>query len=147
MRKNISNDQELAAYLRPMWRWFDAIQNDFAARADWCVKPYDQANHPPVVKLAHALYLKVRPGDRVSLSAKGTTDPDADPLTCRWWQYEQVDTYGGKVEIENARRQEAVLTVPKDAGEGKTIHIICEVTDDGTPPLTRYQRIIASIGK
>jgi hypothetical protein len=145
MRKNIPNDQELAAYLKPMWRWFDAIQNDFAARADWCVKPYDQANHAPVVKLAHALDLKVRPGDRVSLSAKGTTDPDGDELAYRWWQYKEADTYEGAIDTANAGKQNASFVVPNDTGEGMTIHIVCEVTDSGTPPLTRYQRVVAVI--
>ena len=145
MRENIPNDQELAAYLKPMWRWFDAIQNDFAARADWCVKPYDQANHPPVVKLAHALDLRVRPGQKVSLSAQGTSDPDGDALTYRWWQYNEVDTYDGALDIANAGKQNAAFTVPGDAGPGDTVHIICEVTDDGTPPLTRYQRVVVEI--
>jgi pectate lyase len=145
MRENIPNDRELAAYLKPMWRWFDAIQNDIAARADWCVKPYDQANHPPVVKLAHALDLKVRPRDRVSLSAKGTTDPDADTLIYRWWQYQEADTYGGAVEIENADHQQAALTIPNNVGDRETIHIICEVTDAGSPPLTGYQRVVVTI--
>ncbi|MCM2370148.1 DUF1593 domain-containing protein [Aporhodopirellula aestuarii] len=31
-----------------IFRWREAFQNDFAARMDWCVKPYDQANHNPV---------------------------------------------------------------------------------------------------
>lgn len=144
-RKNIADDPELFAYLKPMWRWIDALQNDFAARADWCVKPYHQANHPPSVKLAHAVDLTGRPGDRVSLSAKGTTDPDGDALTYRWWQYQEADTYDGRVEIEDADQREAALTVPKDAGRGRTIHIICEVTDSGTPPLTRYQRVVLTV--
>jgi hypothetical protein len=144
-REEIANDQALMAYLKPMWRWIDALQNDFAARADWCVKPYDQANHPPVVVLDHALDLKVKPGDRVSLSAKGTTDPDGDELTCRWWHYRQADTYDGTIDIVNAGKQDASFKVPHDAGKGKTIHIICEVTDTGTPQLTRYQRVVAEI--
>jgi hypothetical protein len=147
MRENIPNDQELAAYLKPMWRWFDAIQNDFAARADWCVKPYDQANHAPVVKLAHALDLKVRPGQKVSLSAKGSADSDGDALTYRWWQYQEVDTYEGAIDIVNAGKQDASFTVPEGGGKGKTIHIICEVTDNGTPRLTRYQRVIVDVNK
>jgi hypothetical protein len=81
----------------------------------------------------------------VSLSAKGTTDPDEDALTYHWWQYEEADTYAGAVAIEKADRQEAALTVPKDASNGKTIHFICEVTDVGTPPLTRYQRVVVEI--
>jgi hypothetical protein len=145
MRKNIPNDQKLAAYLKPMWRWFDAIQHDFAARADWCVKPYDQANHPPEVKLAHNLDLRVRAGDSVPLSATGTTDPDGDALTYRWWQYQAADTYGGAIKIRDAGKQDASFTVPSDAAEGETIHVICEVTDAGTPPLTRYQRVIVTV--
>ncbi len=132
-------------YFKPMWRWTDALQNDFASRADWCVKPYDQANHPPVVKLAHALDLKVRPGQKVALSASGTTDPDGDALTYRWWQYQQADTYEGAIDIVNARKQNASFTVPGHGGKGKTIHIICEVTDAGTPALTRYQRVVVEI--
>ena len=73
--------EQRSAYFKPLWRWTDVLQNDFAARADWCVKPYNQANHPPVVKLAHALDLKARPGTTLKLSAKGTTDPDGNKLT------------------------------------------------------------------
>ncbi len=137
--------QQMHEYFKPLVRWTDAIQNDFAARADWCVNSYDQANHPPSVKLAHGLDLKVRPGENVPLSAEGTTDPDDDALTYHWWQYQQADTYDGSVEIESAGQQNASLTVPADAKRGETMHIICEVTDDGTPPLTRYQRIVVRV--
>ena len=92
LKKEIPNDAELIAYLKPQWRWIDALQNDFAARADWCVKPYAEANHPPVVKLAHARDLSVRPGEQISLSAEGTTDPDGDTLSYRWWQYHEADS-------------------------------------------------------
>jgi hypothetical protein len=147
LRKNISNDSELTDYLKPQWRWIDAIQNDFAARADWCVKSREQANHPPVVKLAHPLDMKVRPGQKVSLSAKGTTDPDGDALSFHWWQYREAgrDPYLGNVEIENARQMDAALAIPADAKPGHTLHVICEVTDNGTPPLTRYQRAVMSV--
>jgi hypothetical protein len=144
-RKNITNDRALFEYLKPMWRWIDALQNDFAARADWCVKSYEQANHPPVVKLAHAWDMKVRPGNRVSLSAKGTSDPDGDELTYQWWQYYEVDTYDGTIEIRDAGKQDASFTVPDDAGIGKTIHIICEVKDTGRPQLIRYQRVVVDV--
>jgi hypothetical protein len=145
MRKNIPDDQALMTYLKPMWRWIDALQNDFAARADWCMKPYEQANHPPVVKLAHDRDMKVQSGDRVSLSAKGTTDPDGDELTYRWWQYKEADTYDGTIEIKGVGKKKASFTVPTDAAKGETIHVICEVTDTGTPPLTRYQRVVIEI--
>jgi len=145
LKKKIPNDPELTAYLKPQWRWIDVIQNDFAARADWCVKSYEEANHPPVVKLAHPLDMKVRPGNKVSLSARGTTDPDGDELAFHWWQYPEAGSYDGSIEIRDAGKQDASFTVPGDAGAGKTIHVICEVTDAGTPRLTRYQRVIVEV--
>jgi hypothetical protein len=147
LSKEIPNDAELIAYLEPQWRWIDALQNDFAARADWCVKPYDQANHPPTVKLANALDIKVRLGEKVSLSAKGTTDPDGDKLTYKWWRYEEADTCRGSVNIEGSGEQDASLTVPAEAKAGETIHLICEVRDAGAPPLTRYQRVVLTIAR
>ena len=76
-----------------MWRWSPALQNDFAARADWCVKSFDEANHPPVIKLAHALDIGAKPGKTIELSARGTSDPDGDELSYTWWQYHEADTY------------------------------------------------------
>ena len=132
-------------YFKPIWRWLDAVQNDFAARADWCVKPYANANHHPVVKLAHACDLNAKPGATVTLSAKGTTDPDGDALSYRWWQYAEADTYEGAVVMDNPKSIATSLTVPKDAQPGQTIHAVCEVTDDDTPPLTRYQRVVITV--
>jgi hypothetical protein len=123
----------------------EAFQNDFASRADWCVKSYEEANHPPVVVLEHAADLEVRPGAKVKLSARGTSDPDGDKLTYRWWQYGEADSYDGTVDIKDTEKQEASFIVPNDASAGITIHIVCEVTDSGTPPLTRYQRVVAVI--
>jgi len=130
------------SWSKPIWRWSQAFQNDFAARADWCVKSYDQANHPPAVKLAHKLDLKARPGRTVQLNAENTTDPDGDKLSYNWWQYREPGSYKGKVTIHDATKPNAWFKMPTDAGPGQTIHTICEVTDNGTPPLTRYARVI-----
>jgi hypothetical protein len=130
---------------KSLQRWVDDANRDFQARMDWCVKDFKEANHPPVVKLAHAHDLKVRPGESVSLSAKGTTDPDGDEVVFHWWQYREAGSYDGIIEIRDAGKQDASFTVPGDAGKGKTIHIICEVTDTGTPRLTRYQRVIVTV--
>jgi hypothetical protein len=145
LRKEFSNDEILTEYFKPQWRWIDAIQNDFAARADWCVQSYEEANHPPVVKLAHARKLSVKPGETVQLSAQGAHDPDGDQMDYRWWQYKEVDSYAGTVEIQDTENQDASFIVPADAGKGETIHVICEVTDHGAPPLTRYQRVVLAI--
>ncbi|MCJ8164065.1 DUF1593 domain-containing protein [Pontibacter sp. E15-1] len=128
----------------PQTRWIDVLQQDFAARADWCVLPYKEANHAPTVALRHPQDLVVKPGQKITL--RGTaTDPDGDALRYRWWQYEEVDTYTGKVAIKHQDRQKASFTVPKDARKGETIHLILEVKDSGTPSLTRYRRVIATV--
>lgn len=145
LRQGIENDTLMRQYLKPMWRWIPVIQNDFAARADWCLKSYEEANHPPVVVLGHANELKAKPGDTINLSAQGTNDPDGDELSFCWWQYEEADTYNGSIEIRDAEKQDASFIVPDDAGKGETIHVICEVTDAGTPPLTRYQRVVVTV--
>lgn len=140
-------EEKRSEYFKPMWRWSAAMQNDFAARADWCVKSYKEANHAPEVALAHAADLKTLAGDVVCLSAKGTKDPDGDKLTYRWWQYTEASTYSKSLVIRNADKQSASLTIPDDMKKGDMIHLICEVTDDGRPCLTRYQRVIITIAE
>mgnify|MGYP003667728648 CR=1 FL=1 len=138
----VSNNEVYKTYFKPMWRWSDALQNDFAARADWCVKPFGGANHPPMVKLKNALNRSGKPGSVVKLDAAGTTDPDGDQLSFSWWQYQEVDTYPKAVSVKNATTSKASFVIPVDAQRGDTIHIICEVKDAGSPSLTRYQRVV-----
>lgn len=140
-----TSEEQRLEYFKPLWRWTDALQNDFAARADWSVASYEEANHPPSVAVAHSLHLKASPGAELALSAEGTSDPDGDELAFLWWQFQEADSYDGSIEINDANSQRASLTVPADAGEGETIHVIIEVTDNGTPALTRYQRVIVEI--
>jgi len=140
-----STSEAFKEYFKPIWRWSDAFQNDFAARAEWCVKPFKDANHPPVVQLANALDIKAKPGSKIQLSAKGTTDPDGDQLSYTWWEYKEADTYGGVIDIQNADQRDASFKVPEDAAPGETIHVICEVKDNGTPQLTRYQRVVVTV--
>lgn len=139
-----------------IWRWRDAYQNDFAARMDWTIKEYDKANHPPVVNIDNTTKLVAKKGDKITLSAKGSSDPDGDVLSYKWFFYEEAGTLGvasarsgQPMEIQNFDQPEASFMVPKsrvmpDTG---TMHIILAVTDHGTPRLTRYQRVIISIEK
>jgi hypothetical protein len=130
---------------KPLWRFIIPIQEDFAARMQWTAVPnYEDANHAPVVKLAHAEDLKVKAGSNVKLDASPTYDPDDDELTFRWWVYAEAGNYGEPVEVQDARLPKAQLTVPADA-TGKTIHVICEVQDKADPPITRYRRVILSV--
>jgi hypothetical protein len=134
-----------------IWRWRQAYQNDFAARMDWTVKPYAEANHPPVARLNHAAELRAKSGERVTLSAKGSSDPDGNPLSYEWFYYGEPGTLamqngrtGAPLPIENAKQMEAAFVAPK-VTKPETMHIILAVTDQGTPALTRYQRVIVTI--
>lgn len=128
----------------PQTRWIEALQEDFAARADWCVKSVGEANHPPLVNLAHAKHLEGRPGSTINL-AVNISDPDGDASSCRWWQYEEVDSYKGKIQIMNSGKVSSSFEIPRDARPGDTFHVIAEVTDNGKPKLTRYRRVIVTV--
>ena len=130
-------------------RWRTAYQNAFEARMDWCVRPFDQANHEPVVVLngdrtRKVIEIAADPGGEVKLNAQGSSDPDGGKLAFRWWLYREPSRYRGQLAIRGADAEQAAIAVPGDA-QGKQLHIILEVTDDGKPPLTAYRRAIIQV--
>lgn len=138
-----------------VWRWRAAFQNDFVARMDWTTKKCGQANHPPVPRLGMPASITAKPGQRVDLSAAGSSDPDGDALSYDWFVYEEAGTRsmsnnvsGVKLPVNDADQPKAWLTVKTDRvvppGTG-TIHVILAVTDHGTPRLTRYKRVIINV--
>lgn len=125
------------------WRWIPAAQNDFAARMDWCVKPYEEANHPPEVTLEGESHRVVKPGENVSLKARAS-DPDGDRLASSWWQYADADSAEASISISNGDTlDDASFEVPNEPG--KQVQVILEVSDDGSPALVGYRRIIFEI--
>jgi hypothetical protein len=140
----VETDSNYRHYFEPIWRWSDAFQNDFAVRADWCVKSWNEANHPPEIWLAHAAELKAKPGATVQLSGR-VQDVDFDWLTGKWWVYRDASTYTGNVVIQAPGESNTSITVPADAVSGQTIHVIWEVSDSGKPSLTRYQRVVITV--
>jgi hypothetical protein len=136
-----------------IWRWRQAYQNDFAARMDWTIKPVTGANHPPVPALAHADRLAVKAGERVTLSAMGSTDPDGNSLSYEWFYYPEPGTLtvatgrsGAPLTIEHSNERDAAFVAPKNYFKPGTMHIILAVSDNGMPALTRYRRVIVSVG-
>ena len=122
-----------------------AAQNDFAARMRWSVTPtYAGANHEPTVTIQGLARIPTRPGEAVRLAA-AVSDPDGDTVVVRWWRWKDVDTYPGDVTLSGRTGLETHLQVPNDATPGQTIQLVLEATDNGTPPLTSYQRVILSL--
>lgn len=125
------------------WRWVPAAQNDFAARMDWCVKEYKDANHPPIAQLTGSPRRVVNVGETVTLAATAT-DPDGNQLRSKWWQYADADSATTTVAIEHCDSLESASFITPDE-PGRQVHIILEVTDNGSPPLVGYQRLILDI--
>lgn len=127
-----------------IWRWREAYQHDFFARMDWCVKSFEEANHPPLPKLNHSGKIEVKSGMKVQLSAQGSTDPDNDSLTYNWMYYREPGSFQGVIDIEGKNNEQAYFVAPQ-VTEPKTLHFILQVRDTGKPELTRYKRIIVTI--
>lgn len=124
--------------------FYAATFNNFAARMDWAKD--GTGNRNPVVKIDEDLTLKIltktpKAGERVTLDASGSFDPDHNNLSFIWWVLSDAGTYKQAVGIRGRDQSKATLDVPVNSA-GKTIHVICEVTDDGSPSLTSYRRVI-----
>ncbi len=124
-------------------RWAADLQNDFRARLDWCVQPKDKANHAPLPQLSTPSQVNAKPGEKLTCSGAASTDPDGNALTFQWIAYPETGTYQKPVTFE-AKDAGLTLAVPADAA-GKTMHFILRVSDDGTPPLARYRRLVVEV--
>lgn len=127
--------------------FYPAIFANFAARMDWAKA--GKGNRNPIVvvngkKGLDAIRLKARAGQTVALDAARSYDPDGDALSYKWWVMPESGSYPGEVVVNDATKQQATLTLPADAA-GHTIHVICEVADNGEHTLTAYRRVIITV--
>jgi len=128
-----------------LWRWRDDFQNDFAARMDWCIKSYEDANHPPVITLSHPEKITVKSGQGFGLDAFGTTDPDGDSHSFLWFNYPEAGTYKNPIKIEGSENSHGAYIIAPKVDTEETAHFIVRVTDKGEPPLASYKRVIVTI--
>jgi hypothetical protein len=147
-----------------IWRWREAFQRELAARVDWTVEPYAKANHNPSVTVngeggTAAIYLDAVVGQPVTLDAGSSRDPDGHGLQYRWFHYPEAGFVPGQnlaaVAISRGDGARVVVTptaacrpdwLPTNApcGEG-VAHVILAVTDEGSPALTSYRRIVLKV--
>ncbi|HEY3706677.1 MAG TPA: nucleoside hydrolase-like domain-containing protein [Terracidiphilus sp.] len=146
-----------------IWRWREAFQNDFAARMDWTTNDFAHANHNPQVVVnrnpgAGPVEVEATAGQTITLDAAGSRDPDGQSLQYHWFLYPEAGLMGfrgadvslagedgpvAKVTVNSPCRAPWLPLIPCK-GEG-VMHIILAVTDNGSPRLTSYRRIILTV--
>ena len=130
-------------------RWRSGFQNDFQARMDWCVSPYEGVNHKPHAVVIsddsnEILYVDANAGEKLSFSALESYDLDGGSLYFSWWTYPEAGSNLQCPMIDDYMSPEVSFVVP-EGESGTDMHLILEVTDDGQPPLTSYRRIVIRI--
>ncbi len=148
-----------------IWRWRNAYENDFAARMAWTIQPPAQSNHAPIVIVnghdgTMPIFLDAEIGKPILLDAAGTHDPDsAQSLTYHWFHYAEAggtNTNLAAISLSGADTSKATVlaTAPCRAawipnlipcvGAG-TAHLILAVSDNGSPAMTSYRRIVLTV--
>ena len=142
-----------------VWRWRAAFQSDFLMRMNWSVSPrFADANHAPKLVVngvggSAPLVIPACPGATVQLSSAGSSDPDGQPLTFRWWLYgEPGSNYFARPALASDTGPQSAVTIkPWTQPAGfplapiERAHIILEAQDTAANPVVRYRRVVFEI--
>ncbi|MHA8064603.1 DUF1593 domain-containing protein [Aquirufa aurantiipilula] len=122
-------------------RWLIALQQDFAARADWCIKDFKDANHAPQITVREGMKVYAKAGQQISLNLLAV-DPDKQAVALCAWPYKEAGSGAADIQISGNK---AMVKIPNTAKAGETYHVIIEGKDNGTPALTGYRRVVVNI--
>ena len=116
--------------------------NDFMARMQWADEGKGNRN-PLVIINKHQgpspLVIQAKAGETIRLDASKSKDPDGNTIQFLWWQQKEMGR--ATLTIDHAEKSVINVSIPANAA-GQTLHLICEVSDDGPFHLKSYQRII-----
>ena len=124
-------------------RWREGYQLDFAGRMKWSVTPkYDAVLNGDRSKCV--VRIAAKRGDKVALSAEGSSDPDGDAIAYEWSIYREAGTLaGGDIRADGAHAVLDLSAIPE--GASGSLHVILRVRDSGTPTLFAYRRAIVEV--
>jgi hypothetical protein len=147
-----------------IWRWRTDFQNDFAGRMSWTVSDFAHASHNPLVVVngqagAAPIEIDLKIDQPLVLDAAGSTDPNGRALHFHWFHYAEAGIADGNrstvtlagADLPHAEVAATAVCAPAwlpglipCKGDG-VAHIILAVTNDGSPPMTSYRRIILHV--
>lgn len=124
--------------------FYPATFKNFVARMDWAKE--GAGNRNPIIILneddsLEPLHIEEKAIGSIKLDASKSYDLENDELSFKWWTVPEASSYKKEITIANASDSKITIDLPSDLSQ-KSIHIICEVTDNGSPNLTSYRRII-----
>jgi len=122
-------------------RWLIAAQEDFAARADWCIKSFKEANHAPQITVKEGMNMNAKAGAILTLHVT-SRDPDGNEVKLKVWPYPEAGSGKADATLSDGR---ITVKIPAEAKKGDTFHVVVEGTDTGSPALTRYRRVVITL--
>lgn len=130
-------------------RWRLAFQRDFMARLDWCVESYGDANHNPVVSVngnmgKNPMEINAEVGEQLAFDASDSIDPDNDSLSFDWFFYNELSQTDCLPVTLESDGEKCIVEIPSRLS-GRSLHLILEVRDNGTPSLSSYRRIVVHV--
>lgn len=148
-----------------MWRYVADIQNDFAARANWCsAGSREAAEHAPLVRIREGRDIAAAPGQTITLHAEGTS-PDgrevhysfricreasnmtgADALADRQMQALQEGLRNDSIDPNMGQAGDSFrITIPENAQPGERILIQLRGETRGKFVLASYDQVILTV--
>ena len=133
-----------------VFRWRTSFQNDFAARVDWGASPdFNSANHAPIINVLGSeknepMEISAKAGSVLKMDASKTYDPDMDELTFQWSEYVEPGNGTERIKIESGNNSNLSIRIPENSA-GTTAHLVLKVSDNGSPTLCSYKRIVVNI--